>query len=62
MRWIKLSKVVGAEQIPKGAGLVINAALEKAVKEGHVSYRNRWQFLEYLCADYLAGREDLKDE
>lgn len=59
MMWIKFKKVFGTSEIPKSSAIVINEALEKAVKNGYVNYRNRWQFIEFLCADYLAGREDL---
>ena len=62
MSWIKLSQVIGTNVIPKNAAIIIDAALKQAVENGHVNYRNRWQFIEYLCADYLAGREDLDNE
>lgn len=29
---------------------------KKAEKEGTITSKNRWQLIEYLCADYLSGR------
>lgn len=53
--WTYLTKVFGSNSVPKEAAEVIEAALKKAEKEGVVSSKNRWQLIEYLCADYLGG-------
>ena len=53
--WTYLTKIFGSNSIPKEAASVIEEALKKAEKEGTVGKKNRWQLIEYLCADYLAG-------
>lgn len=53
--WTYLTKIFGSNSVPKEAAEVIEQALKKAEKEGVVTKRNRWQFIEYLAADYLAG-------
>lgn len=51
----EISKVFGSNSIPSDAAGVISQALKKAEKEGVVTKKNRWQLIEYLCADYLGG-------
>ena len=53
--WTYLTKVFGSNSIPADAAEVIQQALKKAEKEGVVSKKNRWQLIEYLCADYLGS-------
>lgn len=53
--WTYLTKIFGSNSVPKEAAEVIEQALKKAEKEGVVTKRNRWQLIEYLAADYLAG-------
>ena len=53
--WTYLTTVFGSTSIPKEAAEVIEQALKKAEKEGVVTKKNRWQLIEYLCADYLGG-------
>lgn len=53
--WTYLTKVFGSNSIPTDAAKVIEEALKKAEKEGTITKKNRWQLLEYLCADYLGG-------
>lgn len=53
VRWVKLEKVIGTDAIPARAALVLGQAFEKAIKNGDISERNRWQLIEYLAADYL---------
>lgn len=54
-KWVKIANVFGVDAMPADAAIVISAALEQAIREGHVNCHNKWQFIEYLCADYLAG-------
>lgn len=42
--------------IPTEAVDTIQQAIKKAEKEGTVTSKNRWQLIEYLCADYISGR------
>lgn len=54
--WTYLAKLFGSNAIPGESAKVIQQAIKKAEKEGTVTSKNRWQFIEYLCADYLSGR------
>lgn len=51
--WTYLTKVFGSNSIPTEAAQVIQQALKKAEKEGVIGKKNRWQLIEFLCADYL---------
>lgn len=53
--WTYLTKVFGSNSIPTEAAQVIQKALKKAEKEGVIGKKNRWQLIEFLCADYLGG-------
>ena len=53
--WTYLTKVFGSNSIPTEAAQVIQQALKKAEKEGVIGKKNRWQLIEFLCADYLGG-------
>ena len=53
--WTYLTKVFGSNSIPTEAAQVIQQALKKAEKEGVIGKKNRWQLIEFLCADYLVG-------
>lgn len=54
--WTYLAKLFGSNAVPAESGNVIQKAIKKAEKEGTVTSKNRWQLIEYLCADYLSGR------
>ncbi len=54
--WTYLAKLFGSNAIPGESAKVIQQAIKKAEKEGTVTSKNRWQLIEYLCADYLGGR------
>lgn len=54
--WTYLSKIFGSNSIPVSAAETIKQAIKKAEKEGEITSKNRWQLIEYLAADYLAGR------
>ena len=54
--WTYLAKVFGNNAIPASAAEVIKNALKKALKEGTITSKNRWQKIEYWAADYLAGK------
>lgn len=53
--WTYLAKLFGSSAIPGEATKVIQQAIKKAEKEGVVTSKNRWQLIEYLCADYISG-------
>lgn len=54
--WIPLTNIFGGAAIPKESSEIIQAAVKKMMDEGQISSKNKWQFIEYLAADYLAGR------
>lgn len=54
--WTYLTKLFGSNAVPADAADVIKQAIKKAEKEGTVTSKNRWQLIEYLCADYLGGK------
>lgn len=56
VEWTYLTKLFGSNAIPNESAKVIQQAIKKAEKEGAITSKNRWQFIEYLCADYLSGR------
>ncbi len=55
--WIPLGMVLGTSDVPAAAAQVIREAIDTMEKAGDVNPTNRWQALEYLCAEYLAGAE-----
>lgn len=52
--WIPVSKLLGGGTVPKESAEIINKAIKKAEKDGTITSKNRWQLIEYLCANYLA--------
>lgn len=54
--WTYLSKIFGSNAVPGESAMVIHQAIKKAEKEGVVTSKNRWQLVEYLCADYISGK------
>lgn len=54
--WTYLAKLFGSNAVPGESASVIQQAIKKAEKEGTITSKNRWQLIEYLCADYLSGR------
>ena len=54
--WTYLAKLFGSNAVPGESAKVIQQAIKKAEKEGTVTSKNRWQLIEYLCADYISGK------
>ena len=54
--WTYLAKLFGSNAVPGESAKVIQQAIKKAEKEGTITSKNRWQLIEYLCADYFSGR------
>ena len=52
--WIPVSKLLGGGTVPKSSAEIIKKAVKKAEKEEIITSKNRWQLIEYLCANYLA--------
>lgn len=54
--WTYLTKIFGSNAIPAESAEVITKALKKAEKEGIVTSKSRWAFIEKMANDYLAGK------
>ena len=54
--WTYLAKLFGSSAVPGESAKVIQQSIKKAEKDGTVTSKNRWQLIEYLCADYISGR------
>ena len=54
--WVQLTGIFGSSAVPSESAEVIQEAVKKMEKEGVIGPKNRWQFIEYLAADYLAGK------
>jgi hypothetical protein len=53
--WIPLSTILNQNKIPAKSAEVLKRAVDKMVSNGDLTKDNKWQVLEYLAADYLAG-------
>ena len=54
-RWVPLATIFGVDEVPLHAARIMQRAVARLVESGDVSEKARWQAIEYLCADYLAG-------
>lgn len=54
--WVQLTSIFGSSAVPVEAAEMIQEAVKKMVEEGVVGYKNKWQAIEYLAADYLVGK------
>lgn len=55
-RWVPIESVIGRGKITAESAKVIRKALDTMVGAQEITGKNLWQGLEYLAADYLAGR------
>lgn len=53
--WVPLRDVVGSAYIPAAAADTLRGAIIAMQAKGDIGNKNRWQALEYLAADYMAG-------
>lgn len=53
--WLSLRDVVGRSYVPPGAAETIQAAMSQAQKSADMTEQQRWQTLEFICGEYLAG-------
>lgn len=51
--WVRVSVAVGSYVMPATAAEILKQAIEKMIARGEINHR--WQALELLAADYLAG-------
>lgn len=54
--WVQLTAIFGSSAIPAESADIIKGALKKMEDEGLIGAKNKWQAIEYLAADYLAGK------
>lgn len=54
--WTYLTKIFGSNAIPAEAAATITKAIKKAEKDGAITSKNRWQLIEMLATEYLAGK------
>lgn len=54
-RWIRMYDLFGLSVVPPESAKVIARALNLMVAVGEVPRNARWQAIELLCADWLAG-------
>jgi hypothetical protein len=55
--WIPLRDIFGTAKIPEGAAEIVVNAITKMLTAGDIEQSNKWQFLEYLSAEYMASGE-----
>ncbi len=53
--WVPIASVVNTSNVPAPVAKVLKQAVDKMLREGAITTKARWQALEYLAADYLAG-------
>jgi len=53
--WAPISSIFGTDIIPTDSAVIINKAVERMISIGDITPKNKWQLLEYLCVEYLAG-------
>lgn len=54
--WTQLTSIFGSGAVPAEAAEVIQEAVKKMVDDGIVGQKNKWQAIEYLAAEFLAGK------
>jgi hypothetical protein len=53
--WIPLSTVIGVTEVPAQAAAILNKVIQRLIGSGDLTHKARWQVLELLAADFLAG-------
>lgn len=54
-KFVPISSVIGTDSIPAGVAAQLKKAVDRAVSKEEITTKNKWQLIEYLVADYLAG-------
>ena len=52
--WIPLKKLFGTTKVPEAVADVIEEAVKTMIAAGDISEINKFQFLEYVSAEYIA--------
>lgn len=53
--WVQLTDIFGSGAVPQEAADVIRQAVKKMTDDGQITSKNKWQAIEYMAAEYLAG-------
>jgi ParB-like chromosome segregation protein Spo0J len=53
--WVTVDSIIGGRTIPGHAAQILKDALDTMEMSGDLGEKNRWQGLEYMAAEYLAG-------
>lgn len=54
--WVRMRTIFGESVMPPEAAAVVIRAVNRAVAVGDIPRNAKWQFVELLAADYLAGQ------
>lgn len=55
--WVTLRSLFGTAKIPGDIADLLKAVIEKMTASGDIGDKNKFQALEYMAAEYLAGAE-----
>ena len=55
MSWVRLHDILGKSVVPPESAVVIERAVEVAIRRGDVAPSAAWQLVEFWAASYLAG-------
>lgn len=51
-----MESLITDSAVPAEAAEIIQEAVKKMADEGVIGSKNKWQAIEYLAAEYLAGK------
>jgi hypothetical protein len=54
-RWVPFRIILGTDAIPPDVAVLLRQVVVMLVESGDVSEKARWQALEFVLADFLAG-------
>jgi len=54
--WVQLTSIFGSGAVPSEAAEIIQEAVKKLIHDGVVGQKTKWQAIQYLAAEYLAGK------
>jgi len=52
---VSFDTIIGTDKIPAQVASLIHKAVDKMMLEWKITKKNKWQTLEYIVANYLAG-------
>ncbi len=57
--WVSIVEIFGA-RLPKSVADMLRGVIQKAIIQGDITDKNKWQILEYWAADYIAGSDETR--